>query len=139
MTNAMFDGAVTGVGAHGGVVGLLKGNLDHSQSHGTLKMTGRMSDYYCGMGGLVGMTLPKGSTQRASITYCYNDASITDVPGYGYVGGLVGSLQTGTIDYCYNLGNISSKAISYDGTATLPQGSVGGLVGTTYGGNVFNS
>lgn len=140
MTDAEFSGTVSGVGANGGLVGLLKGNLSHSHSSGTVTMTSRMSDYYCGVGGLVGMTMPKGSVQRANITYCYNEANITDNPGYGYAGGLVGSLQTGTIDYCYNVGSLNSKAVSYDGaTISLPQGSVGGLVGTTYGGNVFNS
>lgn len=135
MSNVSFSGAVQGVGATGGIVGMLKGNLSNAQSAGTVKFTSLFSDFYPGVGGAVGMTMPK-NTQRASITNCLSTATVTDAVGTGYTGGLIGSLQTGTLEHSFSTGAVTSRAISYGSSSTQTQGSAGGLAGTVYGATV---
>ena len=131
-----FTGTVSGVGATGGIAGEMRGNMSRCQSHGLVTMPTLLGTTYRGVGGLVGSTLPMGK-RVALITDCWNDATVNDATGFGTTGGVVGSLLTGTLQRSFNMGQVTSKATT-ELIPMNPVGTVGGIVGMTYGSSVID-
>lgn len=136
------DGAVSGNGTVGGLVGNNQGGTV-TNCHAT----GAVSGSWGGTGGLI------GSNERGTVTNCYATGTVTG--GLNGAGGLAGDNFEGTIVNCYATGAISGGfgsgglvAYNFSGTVTncyatgvvsASVGSTGGLVGYNLNGTVTAS
>lgn len=142
----------------GGLVGYVYGSVNISDSHATGNVTAGTN--VSTAGGLVGQIESYSSSLKSSITNSYATGDVTSAGTTGYTGGLVGNMSYTTVTDSYATGDVngynsvggvaevannSTISNSYsEGLITARRGFglntvVGGIVGTGYGTNIYNS
>lgn len=121
-----FEGTIRGYGDVGGVVGLSENIISRCHALGAVVMNGYASSFYRAVGGVVAEQ--NGSKAKACyVSDSYFMGEISDIGGYGYIGGVLGEGIGSSMMRCFNVGAISTVATETKG------GTAGGVVGVAYG------
>ena len=140
ISNCRFTGSITGSGATGGVVGILRGaTASDCSADATMVFDGYFDRFYRALGGVAGYIIAKKSNDNSNevisplVTDSYFSGTITDNDGHGQVAGVVGDMNGGTVERCFNAAPIASV------TTDELNGAIGGVAGLVYGATIKDS